>query len=250
MVPAMLLRFFIVVAATASSLLASCLSAPLVASIVPPVQLNVDIAVEGRINDHPQVATDGQGRWVSVWRSQNDAGSSILCSTSSDDGATWSTSAVLSPSTNNSLGDQLPQIVAGGHGQWLAVWQSYDRMGGPANSGTNILIARSSDGGARWTAAAALKTNFATESGDDYAPQIATDGNGHWVSVWESFDRLGGMLARGPHALFAASADNGLTWSAPAALNSAASEDACGELFPQIATDAQGNWVALWIRDH
>jgi len=45
-----------------------------------------------------------------------------------------------------------------------------------------------------WTGPAALNTNAATDSGNDYFSQVTTDGAGNWVAVWESHDSLGGCV--------------------------------------------------------
>jgi len=55
-------------------------------------------------------------------------------------------------------------------------------------------VARSTDKGATWTAAAPLNTNAATDSGGDEYPQVTTDGAGHWVAVWSSTENLGGTI--------------------------------------------------------
>ncbi len=52
--------------------------------------------------------------------------------------------------------------------------------------------ARSTDGGVTWSAPSALDPNAGVDAGDDIAPQLATDGWGTWVAVWESADALGG----------------------------------------------------------
>jgi hypothetical protein len=44
----------------------------------------------------------------------------------------------------------------------------------------------------------------------------------------------------------ARSTDDGLTWTAPAALNTDAASDAADDNLPQLTTDAQGTWVAVW----
>src|SRR5262245_51486845 len=48
---------------------------------------------------------------------------------------------------------------------------------------------------------------------------VATDGAGHWVAVWHSTDTLQGRSGRDYDILVARSIDNGVTWSAPALLN-------------------------------
>ena len=71
-------------------------------------------------------------------------------------------------------------------GNWVAVWYSEDSLGGTIGTNWDILVARSTDNGATWTAPAALNTDAATDSRDDYGPQVTTDGGGNWVVVWYS----------------------------------------------------------------
>ena len=46
--------------------------------------------------------------------------------------------------------------------------------------------------------------------------------------------------------LVAHSTDDGFTWTAPTALNTNAASDAAEDTRPQLTTDAQGTWVAVW----
>ncbi|MEE8170776.1 MAG: hypothetical protein V3T70_09530, partial [Phycisphaerae bacterium] len=41
------------------------------------------------------------------------------------------------------------------------------------------------------TPPAALNTNAGSDSGDDFRPQLTTDGSGNWVAVWDSRENLG-----------------------------------------------------------
>ncbi|MEK7795269.1 MAG: sialidase family protein, partial [Candidatus Hydrogenedentota bacterium] len=96
---------------------------------------------------------------------------------------------------------------------------------------------------------AALNTNAASDSGNDYHPQMTTDGLGNWVVVWESNDSLGGTIGFDNDILFSRSTDNGATWTAPAALNSNAATDSGIDYHPQVTTDGAGNWVTVWESD-
>jgi hypothetical protein len=110
----------------------------------------------------------------------------------------------------------------------------------------DILVARSTDDGVTWTAPAPLNTNAASDTGDDARPQLTTDGRGTWVAVWESLDSLGDTIGTDSDILLARSTDDGVTWTAPAALNTDATSDAVDDERPQVTTDGQGTWVAIW----
>lgn len=54
-----------------------------------------------------------------------------------------------------------------------------------------------------WTAPVGVNTNAATDSGDDWYPQVATDGAGNWVAVWFSDEDLGGTIGTDLDILYA-----------------------------------------------
>jgi len=137
--------------------------------------------------------------------------------------------------------DEVPQITTDGIGNWIAVWDSSDSLGGTIGGDFDILVARSTDNGATWTAPAALNTNAASDSGQDFEPQVTTDGIGNWVAVWLSSDTLGVTIGTDFDILVSRSTDNGATWSAPAALNTNAGSDSGTDEFPQVTTDGLGN---------
>ena len=66
----------------------------------PLISVNIDAAFDGTITDHiPRIATDGDGNWVVVWRTEdqepsvNDA--TIFAARSSDNGDTWAAAQEL-----------------------------------------------------------------------------------------------------------------------------------------------------------
>jgi len=76
----------------------------------------------------------------------------------------------------------------------LAVWESRENLGGVLGRDSDILVACSTDNGASWTEPRALNSNACTSMPDDTHPQVTTDGAGHWVAVWDSYDHLGGTI--------------------------------------------------------
>lgn len=91
-----------------------------------------------------------------------------------------------------------------------------------------------------------LNKNAQTDQGSDIFPQIETDGAGNWIAIWQSSDPLGSSLGSDFDILYTRSSDDGTTWTNPAPLNSTASFDSAQDDWPSLATDGNGNWVAVW----
>jgi hypothetical protein len=218
-----------------------------------PAALNTNAATDSGYDSSPQVTTDGAGNWVAVWHSNENLGGAIgtdydiLVARSTNNGATWTAPAALNTNAATDSGsDRWPQVTTDGAGKWVAVWESTENLGGTIGGDWDILVARSTNNGATWTAPAALNTNAATDSGSDGVPQVTTDGLGNWVAVWDSNENLGGAIGTDYDILVARSTNNGATWTAPAALNTNAATDSGSDYEPQVTTDGGGNWVAVW----
>jgi Neuraminidase (sialidase) len=235
-----------------------------------PAALNVDAGADLGSDAEPQLTTDGQGAWASVWRSSSFSvpvrtDYDILVARSADDEGTWVGQAELnSYAGSDADGDYSPQLTyglvgVGGQPTWIATWQSWHSLGDTLGTDADILMARSTDDGATWTAAAALNENATSDTGHDALPQLTTDGQGLWIAVWRSGDSLGNTIGGIDFdILLARSTDGGDTWTDPAALNTNAASDECkfggeGDLLrcdddeaPQLTTDGAGTWVAVW----
>lgn len=93
---------------------------------------------------------------------------------------------------------------------------------------------------------AALNGPAQTDTALDVLASLATDSAGQWLSVWVSDDDMDGTIGSDTDILLAGSSDNGLTWSAPIALNKTAPDDSADDTEPMIVADAAGNWVVAW----
>jgi hypothetical protein len=231
-----------------------------------PAAVNSNAATDGPIpagDWQPRIATDGSGAWMVVWESTDSQNGTIeddfdiLSALSLDNGATWSDPVPVNTTAGtdqqsagaDNAQDEWPQPAFVSGSTWIVVWHSTFPLDG-IGTDADILIARTTDGGQSWSDPLPLNTNAAGDSADatDWFPDLATDGQGTWVAVWQSFGTLGGDS----DVLVARSGDGGMSWSSPEALNAYASSDrTTGELvdadiFPRIATDGLGNWVAAW----
>lgn len=143
-----------------------------------------------------------------------------------------------------------------GNGVELAVWveagdnpvdSQGDDPSSPDGKNADLWFSRSTDFGKTWSPKAELKTNVATDRGDDLDPDVATDGKGNWMAVWRSRDPQPAGKGYDPDVMMAFSSDDGQTWSAPVPVNTdAASDGAKLDVYPHVATDGKGNWVVTW----
>jgi Neuraminidase (sialidase) len=215
--------------------------------------LNRNAAVDGGEDLSPVVETDEAGTWIVAWSSDETFGGiygrdrDIFFARSTNNGRTWTQPAPLNSNAASDWGaDTEVRVGTDGGAKWVAVWTSTDSLANRIGGDGDILVARSSDNGATWTAPEPLNTNAPSDDGFDTSADIVTDGSGRWVAVWSSGNSRGASLGMDRDILISRSDDAGETWADPAPLNSAATSDSNSDWSPRLASDGRGHWVAVW----
>ncbi len=216
--------------------------------------LNTNATTDTGRDRHPRLATDGEGTWVCVWQSTENLGGTIgtdediLFSRSTDAGITWSAPAALNSTatTDGGASDLSPVIAVDRVSQtWVVVWQSNNSLGGTIGTDNDLLVAKSTDGGATWSTAAVLNSDAGSDSfplpTEDTVPDVAADRFGRFIAVWQR-----GTASLETDIRMARSDDFGATWSGPQAVNTNGASDVGSDTEPRVAALPLGHWVSLW----
>jgi Neuraminidase (sialidase) len=159
----------------------------------------------------PRFATDGRGKWIVAWSSAvnlegiRGKDRDIRYSMSTDNGVTWSRAANLdADAANDAREDTGPVVVTDGKGRWGVVWHSWGGISYSDGSDADILVSFSDDDGATWSDPAPLDRDAGQDTSDDLLPTMATDDQGRWIGVWQTFFPSTGRVARAEWRVIAA----------------------------------------------
>ncbi len=220
--------------------------------VLPPSLLNTNGFSDSGVDNDSDLATDGNGFVVAVWRSTSDIlgngnDGDLFVSTSSDYGLTWTAPALLNSfGLTDSLDDFRPRLVkVESSSTWVCVWSSYNDFLGSGTEGA-IMFTRSTDGGTTWSAAQLLNSNASIDGAWDLHGEIANPFASTLVTVWVSPSDSDNDI------YFSRSTDAGLTWSAKARLNSTGSSDSHDDFEPVIANIGLFNdsLVCVWTSNN
>ncbi len=170
----------------------------------------------------PEVALDPNGNAVAVWFQWDGTRYNIWANRFTL-AAGWGVAELLE--TDNA-GDVVPQVVLDPTGNAVVVWQQFD--GTRYNIWANRFALA-----AGWGAAELFETDNA---GGATAPQVALDPNGNAVVVWNQSDGTRSNI-------WANRFTPAVGWGVPERIET---DNAGSASSPQVATDPNGNAVAVW----
>jgi len=181
-------------------------------------------SIGGSGNDYPRVAVDGE-RAVVVWvtnERQAPWHKEVHSVSSTDSGATWGTSQIISDGTAS-----YPPMLAMSGSNVVVIWSDND-------GNTTVNTNRSTDAGATWQGVERIDNGAV---GGKYSPQLAISGSGV-VAVWNQYSMSSGVTRVWSNR----SSDAGSSWDGPQTVDASNPWNA-GE--PYVALSGT-NAVAVW----
>jgi LPXTG-motif cell wall-anchored protein len=182
-----------------------------------------DLFATGLTTYSPQVTVSSTGLATAVWERYNGS-SFIIQSSTSQNGAAWSTPVNLSAANGDASS---PQVTVSSTGLATAVWNRDD--------GSHYIIQSSTSlNGAAWS----TPVNVSLTGGFAYGAQVTVSSTGLATAVWSRFDGSNDIIQ-------SSTSLNGAAWiPAPADL-SASGESAYA---PQVTVSSTGLATAVWAR--
>lgn len=170
---------------------------------------------------------DTGGRIVAHW-SARFGGQRVAQVSTSADGSSWSTPVTFTPAIADS---DSATIAAAPDGTLHAVW-----IDNTASAGV-VRTARSTDGGATWTA----PVDVSGPLDGTFAAAIGFDAQSHPTIVWDTADATDHLVVEA-----ATSLDGGATYAAPVVLSTSSVPLTSRFGPPQLVVSAAGVYTALW----
>jgi hypothetical protein len=201
------------------------------------------------VDIQPALATDGVDRVV-VWASSSLSPTGqcgIHAATSNSQSTSWSNVQPVSSAFSTDAVEDRNPCIAGANDTFVTVWE---REG--TGSERDLWFSRTSVFGTPvWSAPARLNPGSATDVDSETHPSIATDGQGHWVVVYEAPNSQLGTGADSEIWAYR-SIDDGVNWVGPALVNATAAPDGgAHDSEPALAVDRpSGTWVCAWRTLH
>ncbi len=176
-------------------------------------------------------------------------GTSLAVVRSASNSSVWS-APVLIPA--GQPGEPTPNVATDGLGNWIIGYSIRD-----VEYDTDIFVVRSSDNGLTWSDPIPVNSNAQSDFETlqkyvrDWGVQIATNGLGRWIAVWEYSSvepNVPLQFAEGDLAV-AESLDNGRTWSPQMRLSDDTLDDGIHDTIPTLVSRGGDEWLLVWERE-
>jgi hypothetical protein len=178
------------------------------------------------------VAMDNAGNFVVSWESYGQDGDSYSVQGRRFDNLAAPRGGEFQVNQVTAYDQGYPAVASDPAGNFVVVWQSDSQDG----SGSGVFARRYDKTGA--SLGAEFRVNTFT-TGDQLAPQVATDAGGNFVVVWQSAAQDGAATG-----VFGQRFNNaGTPVAAEFPVNSYTTGD---QLVPTVAMDAAGDFVVVW----
>ncbi len=179
--------------------------------------------------NYPKIAVDASGNAIVVWVQSDGTRYNIWANRFTVGNSSWGVATPIE--TDNTLYAYSPKVAVDASGNAIALWHQHD--GTRYNIWANRFTAASSS----WGVATLFETDNAGDAG---AYQVAFDGSGNAIAVWLQYDGTRSNLWANR---FTASSNS---WGVATLIetNNAGTVFA----FPQVAVDALGNAIAVWVQ--
>ncbi len=174
----------------------------------------------------PQIAVDAAGNGLAVW-AQSDGTRVSIWANRYVAGSGWGAAQLIE--TDNAGSAALPNVAVDGSGNALAVWSQSD--GTRYNVWSNRYTA-----GSGWGTAELIETDNAGDAARISAPQIAFDGSGNALAVWEQTDGTRTNIWSNRYTA-------GGGWGTAQLIET---DNAGRARLPSLAIDGAGNALAVW----
>lgn len=154
----------------------------------------------------------------------------------------------VSSSTEFDIRRDLQGRLAGdGAGNWLVGWTSRDESEGTDVWLWDMFISHSADAGDHWSTPMQFLPAPEMVNTRNFLSDLVAAGDGRWLAVWNSTYDPAGQFGTDGDIFISQSVDAGVSWSIPLAVNSDAATDNRSDCCARVATDGQGNWIAVWF---
>jgi len=177
--------------------------------------------------ENPQIAADESGNAVCVWHHYDGTRWNIWANRYVV-GTGWGTAELIE--TDDTQTAKNPQVAVDDSGNAIAVWNQWD--GTRPNIWANRYIGRTGS----WDAPTLIETD---DVGPASAPQVAVDGSGNAIAVWQQSDGTRYNIWSNRFAV-------GTGWGTATLIET---DDAGWACRPEVAVDDSGNALVVWYQD-